>query len=225
LKKVHIILLCVFVFLCIVTVSNAYAHDIKFMLGGSLSRYKIQPEVYFTGTEEIRNEVSYKSGFLMGVGIELALAKNMALEIDALYLQKGSKVQQVTFPLEIYALETNYTFHAISVPALFKIRLTPGTSPYVLGGAEIALAISHRKSTPDAYIPEEDLNGGVDITDTTTRFDYSIVFGTGLELKAKGCKFFIEGRYHYGLSNIAKRPIYWESVKTRTIIFLVGFKI
>lgn len=224
-KKVHIILLYVFVFLCIVPVSDAYAHDIKFMLGGSLSKYKIQPEVYFTGKEEIRNEVSYKSGFLMGVGIELALAKNMALEIDALYLQKGSQEQQVTFPLEIYGPETNYIFHAISVPVLLKIRLTPGTSPYILGGAEIAICVSHWKSTPDVSIPEYPYYGGVYITDTTTRFDFSIVFGTGFEFKANGGKFFIEGRYHYGLSNIAKRPIYWETAKTKTIVFLVGFKI
>ncbi len=224
-KKVHIILLCVFVFQCIVTVSDAYAHDIKFMIGGSLSKYEILPEVWFNGPEEIRNNISYKNGFLLGVGIEFALAKNLALEIDAMYFQKGSKVQQVTFPLEIYALESNYTYHSCSVPALLKIRLTSGTSPYVLGGAEIALAISHRKSTPDAYIPGEDLNGGVDITETTTRFDYSIVIGSGFELKANGVNFFIEGRYHHGLSNIAKRPIYWESAKTRTIVLLVGFKI
>ena len=214
-----------FILLLILLVPGAHAHDIKFMLGGSLSKYKIQPEVHFTGTEEIRNEVSYKSGFLMGVGIELALAKHMALEIDALYLQKGSQEQQVTFPLEIYGPETNYTFHAISFPALLKIRLTPGTSPYILGGAEIAICVSHWKSTPDVSIPEETCYGGIYITDTTTRFDFSIVFGTGLELKAKGGKFFIEGRYHYGLNNIAKRPIYWESAKTRTMIFLVGFKI
>jgi len=44
-------------------------------------------------------------------------------------------------------------------------------------------------------------------------------------MKVKAASFFIEGRYHYGLDNIIKGQIDWESTKTTSVALILGFKI
>ena len=92
-----------FILLILSFVLEANAQEIKFFFGGSLSQYKIRPELQFYafGIDEYSYEISYKNGFLLGIGIEFALSKKLALEFNALYFQKGSKIQRV-FPLLLF---------------------------------------------------------------------------------------------------------------------------
>jgi len=212
-----------FIFLSLIFVSRLYAHEIKFMLGGNLSKYKISPEVYYDSVlgDEYTLEISNKKGFLFGCGIEFALARNVSIEIDGLYLQKGTKAHKSYSLLEIYVAPQKYTLHVISIPVLLKIKFLRGTSPYILGGHELSLVLSHgSRSSLDGET--EDF---ISRKEDTTTFESSLVFGGGLEMKVKAASFFIEGRYHYGLNNIIKGHIDWESTKTRSVALILGFKI
>ena len=212
-----------FIFLSLIFVSRLYAHEIKFMLGGNLSKYRISPEVYYDSVlgDDYTYEISSKKGFLLGAGIEFNLARNISFEIDALYLQKGTKAHKSYSLLEIYVAPQKYTLHVISIPVLLKIKFLRGTSPYILGGHELSLVLSHGSRSS--------LDGGtedfISRKEDTTTFESSLVFGGGLEMKVKAASFFIEGRYHYGLNNIIKGQIDWESTKTRSVALILGFKI
>lgn len=204
-------------------VSVANAQEMKIMLGGSFSHYKIWPDLQFTNfyLDDYSYEISFKSGLLLGIGIEFSLSKRIAIEVDALYFQKGSKIQRV-FPLLEMSHDTeDLNLDAFSILSLIKFRFFPGSSPYVFAGGELSHVYSDRESPSAWIIPYEEM----DTFNIKRSFDYGLVFGAGFEMKEKIFTFFIEGRYHLGLGNIAKEPVDWESVKTRAFALIFGIKI
>ena len=214
-----------FILSMLLLVTGIYAADIKFMVGGSLSRYEIWPETYFDFLGiEYRYEISRKNGFLLGAGIEFSLARNVSLEIDALYLQKGTEAQRI---YEISIPETGialrkYTLHVINIPVLLKIKFLRGSSPYIHGGHEWSLILSHRYSS---FIDGRYLGGGSK-TESTETLESGLVYGGGFEIKLKKTILFIEARFINGLNNIIKdSQLDWETAKTRTIVVFAGFKI
>lgn len=215
----------IFILLFILLVSRAPAQEIKFMVGGSLSKYEISPETYldFLGIE-YSYEISNKKGFLLGAGIEFSLASNVSLEIDALYLQKGTEAQripEISIP-EIGIPSQKYTLHVINIPVLLKIKFLRGSSPYILGGHEWSFILAHRCSS---YMDGRFL-GGSSITDSTEALESGLVYGGGFEIKLKKMAFFIEARFLNGLNNIIKDSQFdWQTAKTRTAVILAGFKI
>ena len=214
-----------FIFLSLIFISRLYAHEIKFMLGGNLSKYEISPEVYQDPFwREYTYEISSKKGFFLGAGIEFNLARNISFEIDALYLQKGTKAHKSYSLLEIYVAPSKYTLHVISIPLLLNIKFLSGSSPYVLGGGEFSFILSHGYT----YVPSvEDgiTRDRISIKEFTQSFDYGLVLGAGFEVKMEATSFFIEGRYYHGLRNIIKGSIDWKSTKTTSVALILGFKI
>ena len=212
-----------FIFLSLIFVSRLYAHEIKFMLGGNLSKYIISPEVYYDSVlgDDYTYEISSKKGFLLGAGIEFNLARNISFEIDALYLQKGTEVQKFYSHLEIGIAPQKYTLHVINIPVLLKIKFLCGSSPYIFGGHEWSLILSHGfRSFLDGRTGDF-----ASITESTETLESGLVYGGGFEIKLKPVSLFIEVRYHYGLNNIIKDQIDWESTKTRSVALILGFKI
>jgi len=193
------------------------------MLGGNFSKYVISPEVYYDSVlgDDYTYEISKKKGFLLGCGIEFALARNVSIEIDGLYFQKGSRIQQFYSLLEIGVFPQNYTLHVISIPLLLKIKFLSGSSPYVLGGSEFSFIFSHRFTS----ILDGRTGDRISIKEFTRSFDYGLVIGGGFEVKMEATSFFIEGRYYHGLRNIIKGSIDWESTKTTSVALILGFKI
>jgi len=217
LKKVLLI------FSILILVSGIHAQEIKFMVGGSLSRYEISPETYFDSDlgDDYSYEISNKAGFIIGGGIEFNLARNVYLEIDALYLQKGTEAQKIYSLIEIGIAQQKYTLHVIHIPVLLKIKFLRGPSPYILGGHEWSLVLSHGCSP----FLDVQTGGFASITDSTETLESGLVYGGGFEIKLKKTSFFIEARFLNGLNNIIKGQIDWKTVKTRTIVILAGFKI
>ena len=186
------------VFLAVILISATHAYGFKVMVGGHLSKYAVEPEV--AGTEW-----KNKMGFLVGGGIELFSVPHISFEIEGLYFRKGSKV-------DIIGVEGDYVLDVISVPALVKVKILPGPSPYVLGGGEFSYILTHKLDD-------------VDIKDTTKSFDYGLIFGAGYELSMPGASLYFEGRYHLGVANILKDPDPDESLKTKSLVVIVGIKI
>jgi len=189
----------VLIFLTIILISTTHAYGFKFMVGGHLAKYAVGPE---GAGVEWKN----KTGFIVGGGIELFSVPHISLEIEGLYFRKGSKV-------EIIGVEGDYTLDVISIPALVKIKILPGPSPYVLAGGEFSYILTHKLD-------------GVDIKNTTKSIDYGVIFGAGYEMSMPGASLFFEGRYHLGLANILKDPLDPDaSIKTKALVVIVGIKI
>jgi hypothetical protein len=201
------------------------------MLGGNISKYEISPEVYYGSARgyelEYTYEISNTIRFLIGCGIEFALTRNVSIEIDGLYFQKGSSIQKLYSPLEtpfeiaISDLLLSYNLEGISIPVLLKIKFLSGSSPYILGGGEFSFILSHEYQT----IIEGRTVDWTNIKEFTQSFDYGLVLGAGFEVKMETISFFIEGRYYPGLRNIIKGSIDWESAKITSVAIMLGFKI
>ncbi|MBC8358515.1 MAG: PorT family protein [Candidatus Aminicenantes bacterium] len=210
-----------FVLFSIVLVSGAYAQEFKLICGLNLSKYILLPDLNqeIIGIKFERNS-NYKTGFSLGCGVEFALSKNIAFEIDWLYSQKGCKGEIKPVYPGSYVIPTKYTLHLFSIPVILKIKFLPDSSPYILGGGEFSFVLTHRYT----YI----FNGGGDglnITENTKYLDYGLVFGGGFEIRSKAASLFIEVRYHLGLQNISKDYFKFESIKTRAAVLILGFKI
>jgi opacity protein-like surface antigen len=185
------------IFLAIILVSATHAYGFKIMAGGHLAKYAVEPKV-------VGDEWKYKTGFLLGGGIELFSVPNISLDIDGFYFRKGSKFKSATEELD-------YTLDVISITPLVRVKFLPGPSPYVLGGGEFSYILTHKLDE-------------LDIKDNTKSFDYGLVFGAGYEMSMPGASLFFEGRYHLGLNNIQKDPPD-ASLKTKELVVIVGIKI
>jgi opacity protein-like surface antigen len=186
------------IFLTIILVSTTHAYGFKFMVGGHMAKYAVEPE---GAGIEWKN----KTGFLVGGGIELFSVPHISLDIDGFYFRKGSKV-------EIIGVEADYTLDVISITPVIRVKFLPGPSPYVLGGGEFSYILTHKLD-------------GVDIKDTIKSFDYGLVFGAGFQMSMPGASLYFEGRYHLGIANILKDPDPGESLKTKALVVIVGIKI
>ncbi len=186
------------IFLTIILVSTTHAYGFKFMAGGHLSKYAVEPE---GAGVEWKN----KMGFLLGGGIELFSVPNISLDIDGFYFRKGSKFKSATEELD-------YTLDVISITPLVRVKFLPGPSPYVLGGGEFSYILTHKFDETD-------------IKNETKSFDYGLVFGAGYEISMPGASIFFEGWYHLGVANVLKDPAPGDSLKTKTLVVIVGIKI
>jgi hypothetical protein len=196
---------------CFLFISQLYSQDFKFIQGISLSRYAIEPDVFVDALgDEYRYDINNVKGFIIGTGIELALASNISTEIDALFYQKGSIIILPIPP--ITSLDWDYTLTVFSFPVLLKIRPLTGPPVYILCGGEFSFVASHKSD--DTYI-----------ADVTKDIDYGVVAGGGFEIKMKNNSLFFEIRYHLGLKNITKNWTSHDSVKTNSIAFILAFKI
>jgi opacity protein-like surface antigen len=186
------------IFLTIILVSTTHAYGFKFMAGGHLAKYAVEPEV-------VGDEWKNKTGVLVGGGIELFSVPNISLDIDGFYFRKGSKFKSGTEELD-------YTLDVISITPLIRVKFLPGPSPYVLGGGEFSYILTHKSDDTD-------------IKANYKSFDYGLVFGAGYQMSMPGASLFFEGRYHLGLNNILKNPAPGESRKTKALVVIVGIKI
>ena len=215
-----------FILLIIALISEINAHEFKIFGGNTLSRYTVTPETYqsydWFEVYEYRNENRYKQGLLVGGGIEFSFSKNIALEVDILYFQKGSdrRLRRDGVPY----IKTDFKLREISLPIFLKLRLRRTSTPYLLGGFEFAFILSHDSTEVEIDLVEQEPIER-DLGVSTKSFDFVTVLGAGIEMNIQGVTFFVEGRYHLGMKNIISGYYPLESIKTKSEVLLFGFKI
>ncbi|MGZ5496007.1 MAG: hypothetical protein ACXWFO_04560, partial [Candidatus Aminicenantales bacterium] len=150
----------------------------------------------------------YGTGLAAGGGIEFSLTRNISLEIDALYIQKGSALRISEGAAEPVVYRRMARIDEFSVPVLFKAFLLRGNSPYVLGGGEFALVL----------------------TEGPRNMDYGLMGGIGYRRQLKGLGVSFEARYHHGFQDMLAegdlRPELSANLrKMRAFAFVVGLTI
>ena len=179
--------------------STLYA-DFKVLGGLNLSKYSGDEEISWT----------YKMGFQAGLGIELDITYRTLFEVNILFFSKGSRTRS-SVDRERFILNT------VSIPLLLRSKLFHGTSPYAVGGVEIARTISNKVLRKD----EE----AVDLEGTLKSIDFSGVFGAGFELELEEKLYlFIEARYHLGQRNLLVLSDDGLTRKTTAFVLLIGIR-
>ena len=213
-----------FLSVSIMLVSTVYAQEFKFIGGVNTSEYITGNHIHLLhSTVPISAPLNadsyykwgYKSGFLIGAGVEYPLNKKISIEIDVLYFQRGSKFKLIDVP----NWEKIYSLNVISFPILIKIKPYTYTSPYIVGGGEFSIVLSHQDE-----VTFED-NVTINNIRWRTKSCYTgLVLGGGFEIKLLKFFVFIEGRYHLGLNDIQKEPRHWESMRTNSMALIIGLK-
>jgi len=204
--KRHIIFLLFFV-----SVSAAYSQEFKFIgvMGGIA--YSWPDEIRIGGVPEAHWEPYFRTGAVVGCGVGFS-SKYLALEIDALFFQKGCRIKN--FYWHVFGGYTYYRLNELSFPLLYKISFLSGTSPYLLVGYEISFVLSHKEN-------------GKDLIGETKKTDSSLVLGVGFRKKIEKHFLYIEGRYHMGLQHLSKDWDFWYFPyrQMRSFVILAGFSI
>ncbi len=170
-----------------------------------------------------------KAGFLGGFGFDMG--KRIGLEIDFFYMQKGITYSgSITEEGVTYTGEGKIMLDEICAPVLLKVKFSPGSTPFIVAGGEIAYVLSNKVDWTFTNPQTQQIESGTeDIIENTNRIDYGLVFGAGYELKMGGGSLVIQGRYHLGLANIMKNDSTDQAdasswVKTNAMVLLVGYK-
>jgi uncharacterized protein YraI len=213
------------------------------LLGGLSSTNILYNEDHLndvSGGNDFGNYIKPRTSYVGGIGFEMG--SRLSLEIDFLYMPKGVKLEggfdasslgggKVDFKADLIA-------NAVTVPVLLKLRILPGSTPFVLAGGEVGYLLTGtldwsytsggktEKGKEDLL--KEDENGDV----AFNRLDYGAVFGGGFELRLAGLTLTVEGRYHLGQANLLKMTKAAEAagqtsadyMKTKALVVLAGLK-
>jgi hypothetical protein len=165
-------------------------------------------------------------GVCAGFGMETRGRVGVMLEI--LYNQKGERLD---FEDVDDIIKSTIVIHEMSIPILLKLNLNKNRGPYILAGGEFAFVLSAIESHEVYYdmgINGHDVSydkGSENITDRLKRLNCGIVVGAGLKFVRGHMGFFLEVRYHYGLTDLAKNEIKShpdDRMRTNAIVFMIG---
>lgn len=156
-------------------------------------------------------------GFLAGGFAVLPVGGALAVQIEALFSQKGAKFSVDEENLEA-ALELDY----LDVPIMLRIDgpVLGNNRLHFFGGPSLAFRLGARRKLSDESF--EYTQGSIDdIEDDIEPFDYGIVAGVGLDI---GRRIVIDGRYTWGLSAINKDTSDGVELKNRVFSILAGLR-
>lgn len=176
-----------------------------------------------------------RMGYNGGIGVEMG--GRIGLELDVLYLQKGVRFKGVYDDPDTKvstSFDYNTLFEEISLPILLKFHvldLAAGPDIYLMGGGEVAYVLGG-KTTYSYTQAGQTTNGSEKIEKANlNQIDYGAIVGGGFGLDVIGLKFFVEARYHIGMSNLEKSTTGTEAEgtenvkpKTSLLLLMAGFK-
>jgi hypothetical protein len=194
-------------FLVLILAPPGYAGHLRVMAGPNLSIYS-GPLLY------AGEAWKFRLGFEGGIGYEMRLAPRLSLEIDALFVQKGSHRKYMEQGPLHYTI--HYALNELNLPILLKLSLKKVSWPHLLAGGELSCILSSDLKTPGIEIyppPWPD-------APKMKRFYPGLVFGGGWGFDTPKGAFFVEARYHVGLTNIVRSGP--ERIKPRSIVLLIG---
>jgi hypothetical protein len=142
--------------------------------------------------------------FSMGFGL-------FSIQPEFLYVRQGTRMEALPDWMED---RVDY----IQVPVLLKVHVIPGPiSPMVYAGPYGAYMLTAKGVSFVGGVTES-----VDIKDQIKSTDYGVVFGGGIDFRLPVLKLSAEVRYNLGLANVAKNADPGMSVKTKSLMVLVG---
>jgi hypothetical protein len=178
-------------------------------------------------------------GPMLGVGYESG--SRFSFEFNVMYMPKGVKFQgQYDATAEggqKVDFDVNMVFNEISIPVFFKMKILPGSTPFIFGGGEVGYILSSKASSSvttngKTETDEQDLLNPKEGESSINRIDFGLVLGGGYEMNMGGMKLTIEARYHMGLANLLKQTPTSEGegvkstdyFRSKALVILAGVK-
>ena len=205
-KNLYTVFLAAVIFLS----SNIYA-QFKFSLGPragvNIANLSFDPD-FPSGIDK-----SSRVGFKFGVLAELGFSPMFAIQVEPMYVMKGSELSEGN-------AKAKFKASFLEIPVVLKVKFNAGDiTPYIFAGPNIGLLLSAKF--------EDEFNSQTvetDIKDETSSIDFAIDFGAGVGIAAgSGSVIIFDVRYALGLSNLNDNPDDPNTtIKSTGIQILVG---
>lgn len=155
-------------------------------------------------------------GAVGGAFAVFRLAPPLAIQVEALYSQKGSKVtldadNSVTLELEY-----------LEIPLLARIGVGTwdATGVHLFAGPSVGYRLSANNRLSNTAF--DFANGTVlNIEDDVARFDLGLVLGAGADI---GRRLVVDARYTWGLNNVSKDSSDGVDIKNRVLSIMAGIR-
>jgi hypothetical protein len=175
----------------------------------SYDKSRVQAE---EGGQDVDQYIKSRLGPMVGIGYEAG--SRLSLEFDVMYMPKGVKFQgqydataqgggKIDFDLDM-------AINEISVPVFIKMKILPGSTPFLFAGGEVGYVVSGKvissvTSNGETQKDEQDLLKDDNGESSLNRLDFGLVLGGGYEMNLGGMRLTIEARYYMGLANLLKQ--------------------
>ncbi|MDQ3419888.1 MAG: PorT family protein [Acidobacteriota bacterium] len=156
-------------------------------------------------------------GFLAGGFAVLPVSGPVAVQIEALFSQKGAKIS-----VEDESLEATLELDYLDVPVMLRVQgpVLGNNRLHFFGGPSVAFRTGSRSKLSDQSF--EFAQGSIDnIEDSIEPFDLGIVAGAGLDI---GRRVVVDARYSWGLSTINKDTSAGIEMKNRLFSIMAGVR-
>lgn len=156
-------------------------------------------------------------GFLAGGFTVLPVSGTMAIQIEALFSQKGAK-----FSVEEANIEATLELDYLDIPVMLRFQgpASGSTRLHVFGGPSMGYRMGARSKVSDTTF--DFAEGSIDnIEDEVERFDFGIVAGAGVDI---GRRIVVDARYSWGLRAINKDTSEGGEIKNRLFSIMAGVR-
>jgi outer membrane protein W len=140
--------------------------------------------------------LSARTGFSGGAFLEQQLSDVFAIQLEALYTQKGTKLK-VTDGEDSVDLTLDLSYLEIPLLAKVYIPVQGKIRPNLFAGPALAVTLS-------AKLRDNNSNESEDIKDGLDGTDFGAVFGGGVDFDLGQGALVLDARYTLGLSKIGK---------------------
>jgi hypothetical protein len=150
----------------------------------------------------------WKRGFAAGIFLYLPITPRFGLQQELLYVQKGSRQDITVEILDIpTVLDVTYDMDYIEIPVLMRLTWYRWSEHAVYSYAGTAFSLKIR----DRYTLTGEIDDGNEIVplyadsdlSEVEMFDYSFVYGAGMDVSLLHRKFMIEYRFVIGWNRLA----------------------
>lgn len=207
-KKYGIVLIALFVLLVVVPVSaqTRFGFTAGLSLANTSSDELADAYASFFGAT---TEMSSRLGLAIGGVVAFPLNEKVALHLQPMYVQKGTKIK-----VDALNFEDTVTISYLEVPAMVKLMLGASeTRPYVMAGPTLGLKLGASSDENKLNAKSDDFNS----------VDFGLAFGGGVSFPAGNNSFFVEVRYGLGLSNALDKDTFGNlEAKNKMILINAG---
>lgn len=180
--------------------------------GGNFGRDKLTVRLPIDGNP------SDDTTFMGGGSFEGQMAESLALQIEAYYVRRQTTIR-FSAGGGLPGIDADYKLNFLDVPVTMKYYFGPEPFlPYIFGGVNFGFRLSVDSENTAAGHTQT-----FDAADQIKKVNFGLVAGSGIAYRV-GAKTFItiDGRYIYGLTNIADSPFGIEEWKTRDLQVMGG---
>jgi hypothetical protein len=197
--------------LVVCTAGSAAAQERQYgaKVGPAFSTTVFEPEESAT--------YGWRNGGAGGLFYVRPITPALALQFEALYVQKGGKLEDPDFPVQATLL-----FDYLEFPVLLRVGSSrrDRRGVHVFGGGSAGLRVGARRqftATQGAGTIGESL----DIRDEIERFEASLIAGAGIDLHRHVV---LDGRYSWGMTPVNRDRTGGFRVRTRVFTVLAGIR-